>query len=138
MTNPFRRSRLIAGVAAIAVVLTACEYREVDGVGTRTYDEQYVPQDDISAFDGCSRTGLGQWQPSGLVTNNTPDMATYAVTIAFSDGETRLDERTLWIRDLHPAEQAEMNRAWWLANGDSVTSCEVLTIDRFTTPVVEE
>lgn len=129
--------RLTAGLLFGLLVLTACEYREVDGVGTRTYDEQYVPQDDISAFTGCSMNGLGQWQPAGTVTNNTPDMATYAVTVAFFDGDTRVDERTMWIRDLHPGEQAQMNRAWWLNNGDSVGSCDILTIDRFTTPIVE-
>ncbi len=133
-----RAQTLIAGLALAALVATGCEYREVDGVGTRTWDEQLAPQDDITAFDGCSRNRANQWVVDGTVTNNTQDRATYAVTIAFNDGEVRLDERTLMIRDLAPGQTGAMNRGWWLTNPDSVTDCQVLTIDRFTTPVVTD
>ncbi len=74
----------------------------------------------------------------GTVTNHTPDMATYAVTIAFYENETRMDERTQWIRDLRPAEVGEMNRGWWINQADDVSRCEVLSIDRFTTPIVTD
>lgn len=127
---------LLVGLAVGAFALTACEYREVDGVGTRTFDEEFVPQDDITGFDGCRRNGVSQWQVDGEITNRTPDRATYAVTIAFYDDDVRLDERTLWIRDLAPGEVGEMNRGWWLTSPDRVTDCRVLTIDRHTTPIV--
>ena len=130
-----RGHTLIAGVALATLVATGCEYREVDGVGTRTWDEQLAPQDDITTFDGCTRNQANQWVADGLVTNNTPDRATYVVTIAFNDDDVRLDERTLMIRDLAPGQAGAMNRGWWLTNPDSVTDCEVLTIDRFTTPI---
>ena len=132
-----RKNHLFFGVAAVGLLLSACDYREVDGVGTRTYDDQYVPQNDLTAFDGCTRTELGQWQPQGTVTNHTPDMATYNVTIAFYDGDTRLEERGLWIQDLHPNEAAELNRGWWINSPDLVTRCDVLTINRFTTPIAD-
>ena len=131
-----RTLQLVVGFVALVVVATACEYREVDGVGTRTFDEEFVPQDDIDRFDGCALTAAGQWRVDGEITNNTDEMASYAITIAFFDGDTRLEERSLWIRDLHPDESAEMNRGWWINGSDQVTSCEVLTIDRFTTPIV--
>ena len=130
-----RGHTLIAGVALATLVATGCEYREVDGVGTRTWDEQLAPQDDITTFDGCTRNQANQWVADGLVTNNTRDRATYVVTIAFNDDDVRLDERTLMIRDLAPGQTGAMNRGWWLTNPDSVTDCEVLTIDRFTTPI---
>lgn len=134
-----RRTRtLIASLALAALVATGCEYREVDGVGTRTWDEQLAPQDDIAGFDGCTRNQVGQWVVDGTVTNHTEDRATYAVTIAFNDGDVRLDERTLMIRDLAPGQTGAMNRGWWLTNPDSVTDCQVLTIDRFTTPIVAD
>ena len=131
-----RAHTLVAGLALAALVATGCEYREVDGVGTRTWDEQLAPQDDISSFDGCSRNRANQWEVNGTVTNNTVDRATYTVTIAFNSGDVRLDERTLMIRDLAPGQTGAMNRGWWLTNPDSVTDCQVLTIDRFTTPIV--
>ena len=130
-----RTLRLVAGLAAVILLTAACEYREVDGVGTRTYDDEFVPQAGIERFDGCALTRVGQWRAEGLVTNHTPEMATYVVTIAFFDGETRLEERSLWIRDLHPGESADMNRGWWINGSDQVTGCEVLTIDRFLTPI---
>ncbi len=129
---------LIAGLALVGAVATGCEYREVDGVGTRTWDDELAPQDDITAFGGCVRNRAEQWQPVGEVTNHTEGRATYAVTIAFNAGTARLDERTLWIRDLAPGQVGVMNRAWWLTDAASVTDCEVLTIDRFITPVVSE
>lgn len=130
-----KTQRLLAGLVVGTMLLTACEYREVDGVGTPTYDEEFVPQDDITTFGGCSRNQASQWQVDGKVTNPTPDMATYVVTIAFYDDELRLDERTLWIRDLAPDEVGEMNRGWWINSADRVTDCKVLTIDRITMPI---
>ena len=84
-----RRSRtLIAALAFAALVATGCEYREVDGVGTRTWDEQLAPQDDITSFDGCTRNRANQWVVDGAVTNHTGDRATYTVTIAFNAPST--------------------------------------------------
>ena len=133
-----RPLRLLAVVAAASLLFTACEYREVDGVGTRTYDAELPPPDDLTSFGGCSRNSLGQWQAVGTVVNQTSDMATYAVTVAFLADAVRLDERTAWIRDLRPGERAELNRAWWISGADDVTGCEVLTVDRLTTPIVAD
>ncbi|MGI9606303.1 MAG: hypothetical protein ACR2P0_09220 [Acidimicrobiales bacterium] len=132
-----RTRSLLATTALAALLATGCEYVEVDGVGTRTYDAEFVPQADITDFTGCSRNQANQWEVGGSVTNHTPDRATYAVTIAFMEDTTRLDERTLWIRDLAPGQTGAMNRGWWINNPDSVTSCEVLTIDRVTTAIVD-
>ena len=132
-----RTHALLASASFIVLLATGCEYVEVDGVGTRTYDAEFVPQDDITEFVGCARMPANQWQVDGQVTNHTPDRASYSVTIAFNNGTTRLEERTLWIRDLAPGQVGEMNRGWWLNNPDSVTDCEVLTIDRHTTTIVD-
>lgn len=125
----------IPALLVVIFALAACEYREVDGVGTRTHEDEFVPQDDITAFDGCVRTHANQWEARGEVTNPTPDRATYVITIAFEADDLRLDERTIWVRDLAPVQTASINRGWWLSEPERVTSCRVLTIDRFRTPV---
>ena len=130
-------SKTIAAVALVLLTATGCEYVEVDGVGTRTYDETYVPQDDITAFDGCVRNKANQWAVDGEITNHTPDRASYAVTIAFENDGTRIDERTVWIRNLAPGQAADLHRAWWITSPEKVTDCRVLTIDRFTQDVAE-
>lgn len=133
--NPLKKSFLPLFLAA-ALLTTGCQYVEVDGIGTRTYDEEFVPQEDITAFNGCSRNAGNQWVADGAVTNHTPDLATYAITVAFeaADG-SRVDERTMWIRDLAPGQVGEMNRGWWISNPDNVASCRVLTINRTTQEV---
>lgn len=117
--------------ACLLLILTGCEYVEVDGVGTRTWDETAPPQDDVASFDGCEPGSLDRWQARGEIINNTDSVASYEVVVAFTDGEVRLDERSEWIRDLGPGERAALNRSWWLDDPDAVTGCELLTINRF-------
>ena len=116
---------------AVVVGLAACEYQEVDGIGTRTADDAHPPQHDLAAFDGCRRNGLNQWHAAGAVVNHSSTTATYEVVVAFYDGQTRLDERSLWIRDLRPGERAAIDRGWWVDSPDRVTACEVLLVNRF-------
>lgn len=114
-----------------AVLGTACEYAEVDGIGTRTMDEVNPPQYDLSSFDGCTRDSLNRWAASAEVLNNTETAASYEVVVAFYDGDVRLDERSEWIRDLKPGEKAAIDSAWWIDEPDRVTDCKVLLINRF-------
>ena len=122
--------RLAAALCAL-LALAACEYVEVDGIGTRTADDDFPPQLDLAAFDGCRRGDLGQWRAAGEVVNNSPTTASYEVTVAFHDGATRLDERSVWVRDLRPGERAAIDHGWWVDGADRVTGCEVLVINRF-------
>ncbi|MEM7326573.1 MAG: hypothetical protein AAF531_26035 [Actinomycetota bacterium] len=120
---------LVGAIAMLA--LTGCEYSELNGIGTRTGDEEFPPQLDLVSFDGCEPGELGRWQASGELLNNTPDTATYEVMVGFYEGEVRLDERSRWIRDIRPGERATLDASWWIQNGDSVTSCRVVLVNRF-------
>lgn len=111
--------------------LAACEYSELNGIGTRTGDEAFPPQLDLAGFDGCSRGELGQWRATAELVNNSPGTASYEVVVAFYQDETRLDERTHWVRDLRSGERAAIDRGWWIDSADLVTSCDVLLINRF-------
>ena len=44
------RSAVAAMVLAVAGLLAACDYVEIDGVGTRTPDEAHPPQGDVTSF----------------------------------------------------------------------------------------
>lgn len=127
--RPHIRNLLIG--AFLILALSACEYSELNGVGTRTADEAAPPQLDIASFDGCSRGDLGQWKASATLVNNSLKPASYELVVAFYDGETRLDEASHWVRDLLPGEEAVIDRGWWIEGADAVTSCEVLLINRF-------
>lgn len=127
----------LSAVVLPAVLLTAmlllasCEYAEVDGIGTRTADPDNPPQHDLRSFDGCEPGDLGQWRFRAEITNNSPTVASYELTVAFYDGETRLDEFSSWVRDLRPGETAAADSGWWIDSADRVTRCEVLTINRW-------
>ena len=116
-------------VALVAV--TSCEYSEVDGIGTRTPDDVHPPQHDLSSFEGCRPGELGQWRVAAEITNNSPDVATYELTVAFYEGTTRLDEVGTWVRDLRPGETAAVDAGRWIDGADRVEHCEVLTINRW-------
>ena len=126
------RTAVAAGLALVALpVLTACEYVEVDGIGTRTADELNPPQRDVTSFEGCEPASLDRWRARGEVVNSTDRVASYEVVVGFYDGETRLDERSEWIRDLGPGEAAAIDRAWWIDDPGRVTGCRLLLVNRF-------
>lgn len=117
---------------ALAGLLVACEYSELDGVGTRTPDEDFPPQLDVVAFEGCQGASLNQVRATGEVVNNSPSTATYEVIVAFLDADqTRLDEKSTWIRDLRPDERAAVDHTWWIDGRDLFATCEVLIVNRW-------
>ena len=123
---------MVAGLATVAALsLTACEYSEVNGIGTRTADEANPPQLDVTSFGGCVRGSLDRWQVSGELVNSTDQAASYEIVIGFYDGETRLDQRSEWIRDLRPGERAAIDGAWWVDEPDRVTNCQLILVNRF-------
>ncbi len=124
--------RIIALLLLAATLLvSACEYSEIDGIGTRTADEEHPPQSDLTSFAGCEPGDLGQWRFRAVITNNSAKVATYELTVAFYDGDTRLDEASSWVRDLRPGESAVTDAGRWIEGADRVTNCEVLTINRW-------
>lgn len=125
------RRLVIAGAALIMLLATGCEYSEVDGIGTRTADEASPPQKDLTSFQGCESGDLGQWRFSAEITNNSPKVASYELTVAFYDSDVRLDEFSTWVRDLRPGETAAADAGWWIEGSERVTRCEVLTINRW-------
>lgn len=125
------RTLLCSILAAALLVATACEYTEIDGIGTRTADEENPPQSDLTSFGGCALGDLGQWRFDAVLTNNSPTVATYELTVAFYDDDTRLDEASSWVRDLRPGESAVADTGRWIEGADRVTHCEVLTINRW-------
>ena len=126
--SPFIRTATLAFGAVL--LLTACKYEEVDGVGTRTMDPDFPPQADV-VLDGCSLGALNQWHADLTVTNNTPTVQTYELTVGFYDADTRLSQRSHWIRALRPGETAEVDAAWWVESPDRVNDCRLLTVNRF-------
>ena len=124
------RSRLVLLALCGLVLLSACEYEQVDGVGTRTMDEEHPPQDDVT-LAGCHRDEFGRWHADVTIMNNTDLVQTYELTIGFHDGDTRLAQRALWVRTLRVGEVAEPDPGWWVESGDRVTACRLLTVNRF-------
>jgi len=124
------RSRSLILIAVAALLLTACRYEEVDGVGTRTGDEEFPPQLDVE-FTGCEVGSLGQWHAAATVVNPTDVPASYELTVGFYDGEVRVAQRSHWIRELRPSETAEVDAGWWVESADRVNACRLLTVNRF-------
>jgi hypothetical protein len=123
---------LTAVVLIVAMLgLASCDYSEVDGIGTRTADDMHPPQHDLTSFAGCEPGDLGQWRFAAEVTNNSPEVASYELTVAFYEGDTRLDEFGTWVRDLRPGENAAVDAGWWIDSAERVTRCDVLTINRW-------
>ena len=117
-------------VLALALLASACRYDEVDGVGSRTADDEFPPQLDVE-FAGCEPGALGQWDARATVVNPTDAPATYELTVGFYDGDVRLAQRSHWIRELRPAETAEIDAGWWVESADRVTHCRLLAVNRF-------
>lgn len=128
--SPHRRSLLIALALVGALVLSSCRYVEVDGVGTRTADEDHPPQSDVTLV-GCAPGELGTWQADLVIVNNSPAVATYEVMVGFYADDVRLSQRTHWVRALTPGETAEIERAWWIERPDDANSCRLLTVNRW-------
>lgn len=126
------RRILVILLVAMLPIIAACEYSEIEGVGTRTADDDFPPQSDLMSFGGCEPGNLGQWRFDATIRNNTATVATYELTVAFYDSETRLDEASNWVRDLKPGESASAGAGRWIEDADSVTRCEVLTLNRWT------
>ena len=125
-----RPARIAALAAATALALTACEYEEVDGVGTRTMDDENPPQLDVE-FDGCRLGELNRWHGAAAITNNTEVVQTYEITVGFYDGDVRLAERSHWVRALRPGETADVDPGWWIESPERVNDCRLLTVNRF-------
>ena len=128
--NAPRILRSLTLVVALVLVLTACRYDEVGGVGSRTADDEFPPQLDVE-FGGCEFGPLGQWHATATVVNPTDAPVTYELTIGFYDGDVRLAQRSRWVRELRPQEAAEVESGWWLDGADRVTECRLLTVNRF-------
>jgi len=124
------RLRPLILIIAVLLVASACRYDEVDGVGSRTADEEFPPQLDVD-FGGCELGPLGQWHAAATVVNPTDVPVTYELTIGFYDGDVRLAQRSHWIRELRPAEAAEVDHGWWVESSDRVNECRLLTVNRF-------
>ncbi|MEM9564243.1 MAG: FxLYD domain-containing protein [Actinomycetota bacterium] len=131
ITRRVHRTTSLAAGLLLCGLLTACEYSEINGVGTRTADEVNPPQLDVTAFDGCRPATLNRWQVEGEVTNSTDSVATYEVVVGFYEGDTRIDERGEWVRNLRPGERASLDRAWWIDDPERVTDCRLLLVNRF-------
>ncbi|MEM7142334.1 MAG: hypothetical protein AAF548_15025 [Actinomycetota bacterium] len=126
--SPFIRS---AAVAVGALLLaTACEYQQVDGVGTRTMDDEFPPQLDV-ALGSCSLDEWNRWHADLAITNNTAQVQTYEVTVGFYDDDIRLSQRAHWVRALRPGEIAEVDASWWVESPERVDDCRLLTVNRF-------
>lgn len=126
------RMTTTAVIVALSVLLGACERSEVDGVGSNTPSEDAPPQHDLVEPLGCV---VGEWgwvSGEGEINNATNDVATYEVVVAFYDGSRRLADQNTWIRDVEPAESARFEAYAWLDDeADTMTSCEVITINRW-------
>lgn len=127
---PSPTRRLIVLIAATLVLAVGCRYEEVGGVGTRTADDEHPPQADVELV-GCRTGDLSRWHATVTITNHTPEVQTYEVTIGFYDDEIRLAQRSHWVRALRPGEVAEIDPSWWIESPDRVSDCRLLTVNRF-------
>ncbi len=119
-------------VSAVAMMgLSACDYVEINGIGTRTPDDVNPPQNDVVFFDGCEPDALNRWRARGEIVNNTDRVVSYEVVVAFDEGDLRLDQRSEWLRDVSPGRRAALNRAWWVDEAERVDGCRLLVINRF-------
>ncbi len=123
-------SPLIALLAMFT--LAGCEYSELNGIGTRTADEEFPPQLDLASFDGCEAGDLNQLKASGELINNSATTSTYEVIVAFADDNgVRLDEKSAWVRDLRPGERAAIDHQWWIDGRERFAQCDLLLINRW-------
>ena len=132
------RARTVGAVALLvmSVVLGACERSEVNGIGSNTPAEDAPPQLDLVGSTECS---VGQWgwvSGGGEIRNGAADVSTYEIVIGFYDGDRRLGDQSTWIRDVDPGESARFEAHLWLDEvASSMTSCDVVTINRWSIPM---
>ena len=129
------RTRALALALLLSVALGACERSEVDGIGSFTPDDAAPPQHDLVSMDDCT---VGEWgwvSGEGVINNGAADVSTFEVVVGFYDGERRIGDRSARIRDLAPGESATFDVYAWLDDEASeMTSCRVLTINRWSAP----
>lgn len=126
--------RLIAllSLLILAVAVTACQRTEVDGITSRTGDEEFPPQADLESFAGCSVGDFGWVRGTGVILNGTPETASYEVVVSFEADGVRLDQGSRWIRDLSSGGRAEFEAVAYLGDrAEEMTDCRVITINRF-------
>lgn len=122
-------------VLALTLALGACERSEIDGIGSNTPSEEAPPQRDLVGLVDCS---VGEWgwvSGEGQVRNGAVGASTYEVVVGFYAGDVRIGDRSSWIRDIDPAETATFDARSWLGDdAATMTSCEVVTINRWSAP----
>jgi hypothetical protein len=130
-----RRSGAIL-MLVLAFALGACERSEVDGIGSNTPSEEAPPQRDLVGSVDCT---VGEWgwvSGEGQVRNGAVGASTYEVVVGFYAGDVRIGGQSTWIRDIDPAETATFDAYAWLGDdAATMTSCEVVTINRWTPAV---
>ncbi len=125
-------SRLTPLLFAIFLVGTACQKTKVNGIASRTGDEVNPPQLDLESFEGCTIGELGWVRGNGVIVNQTDEVASYEVVVAFAGDGVRVDQATTWIRDLRAGERSEFQAGKLLGDrAPSVVDCEVILINRF-------
>lgn len=129
-TTMHRLALLVATILAVGV-LSGCERSEVDGIGSYTPDDVAPPQLDVAMGD-CSIGDWGWVTGDGTVVNQTDDVASYEVVVAFDAGEVRVGQGSGWIRDLAPGQTAKFSVSTHLGDdADSMSACDVITVNRW-------
>lgn len=113
-------------------LLTACERTEVNGIGSYTGDPAQPPQLDVAGTGECAAGDWGFASSGATIRNNTDDVATYEVVIAFEAGDVRLGQGNAWVRSLDPGQTSELTVTRHLGDraGD-LTTCRVITVNRW-------
>lgn len=122
---------LVIALVALAS-LTACERTEVNGIGSYTGDTDRPPQLDVVGSAGCE---VGEWgfaSADATIRNNTDDVATYEVVIAFEADGVRLGQGNAWVRSLDPGQRGDLTVTRHLGDSASdLTTCRVITVNRW-------
>lgn len=122
----------VALLLLLTVVLGACERSEVNGIGSITPDADAPPQLDLVSMGSCSAGEWGWVSGDGVISNGAGDVSTYEIVVGFYEGERRLGDQNTWIRDLAVGESASFDvHAWLDDEANAMTSCRVLTINRW-------
>ena len=75
----------------------------------------------------CSVVGLVLAMVSALAATTRSTMwaagpPTCELLVGFCDDDSRLTQRSHWIRELRPTERAEVDRGWWIESSERVTA----------------
>ena len=113
-------------------MLTACERTEVNGIGSYTGDPAQPPQLDVVGSDRCAAGEWGFALADATIRNNTADVATYEVVIAFESDAVRLGQGSAWVRSLDPGQTSELTVTRHLGEAAAeLTTCRVITVNRW-------